>query len=471
MPPAPRLAGPLAAAVLLLAGTARAQAPAPATALRDLPAVGAVAFVDVTVVPMDRERALPHQTVVVEGGRVVSLGPAAGVRVPAGAARVDGRGRFLMPGLVDMHAHLAPGTESLADPAGRQLALYLATGFTTVRSLGIAPQNGPAALALRDRVARGEALGPTLVVASPSVNGNSAKTPADAARLVAEAKRAGYDAVKTHGNFASAETYDSLAAAARRERIPLSGHVTPDYGLARAMAAGQQIEHLDGYIAAALRDVVVAPGGQLIVEPDVLAQVDEGKLRALVQETARRGIWNGPTLALFATITSDSTPEQLARRPELRYTPAQALPQWANQKNQILQAPAEGRRAYAALRDRIVRELHAAGARLLVGSDSPQLYMTPGHGALREIDAFVAAGLSPYAALEAATRNPAEYLGRADAGTVAVGKRADLLLLDADPLADVANVRRVAGVMVGGRWLDAARLEGLLAGVRATLPQ
>jgi imidazolonepropionase-like amidohydrolase len=289
---------------------------------------------------------------------------------------------------------------------------------------------------------------------------------------VAEAKRAGFDAIKTHGGFASAEAYDSMAATARRLGIPLVGHVTSEYGLARAMAAGQQIEHLDGWISAALRDGVPAPQGsdQFLLDPAVLAQVDDAKLRALVAETVRRGIWNGPTLALFGTLGSDTTAEQLARRPELRYTPAAALAQWAPQRTQLLGAPAEARHAYLALRDRIVRELHAAGARLLVGSDSPQLYMTPGYGALREIDAFVAAGLSPYAALEAATRNPAEYLGRADAGTVAVGKRADLLLLDGDPLASVANLRRVAGVMAGGRWLDAARLDALKEGVRAALP-
>jgi imidazolonepropionase-like amidohydrolase len=199
--------------------------------------------------------------------------------------------------------------------------------------------------------------------------------------------------------------------------------------------------------------------------------VDEGKLRAVVRETVRRNVWNGPTLALFAAVASDSSAEQLARRAELRYSPPQALAQWATQKAQFLNAPAEGRHAYLALRDRLVRELHAAGARLLVGSDSPQIYMAAGYGTLREIEAFVAAGLSPYAALEAATRNPAEFLGRADLGTVAVGKRADLILVDGDPLADVANVRRLSGVMVGGRWVDAARLAALREGVYAALPK
>ena len=468
------LLGSAAAALATLAVPAgvRAQAaPAPAAVLRDVPPAGAVAFVDVTVVPMDRERVVEHQTVVVDRGRVVALGPAASTRVPAGAARVDGRGRFLMPGLIDMHAHVAPGTESLADPAGRQLALYLAAGVTTARALGIAPPAAAGALALRDRIARGEALGPTLYLSAPSLHGNSVKSTADAVRLVEDAKRQGFDVVKTHGNFASAEIYDSVAAAAKRVGLPLAGHVTPEFGLARAMAAGQQIEHLDGYIAAALRDGVTTPPGQFVFDPAVLAQVDEARLGAVIREMARRRVWNGPTLALFAALASDTTAEQLARRAELRYMPPQALAQWATQKGQIVGAPADGRRAYVALRDRIVRDLHAAGAKLLVGSDSPQLYMAPGYGTLREIEAFVAAGLSPYAALEAATRNPAEFLGRADLGTVAVGRRADLILLDGNPLADIANVRRLAGTMVGGRWLDAGRLEALREGVYAALPK
>jgi imidazolonepropionase-like amidohydrolase len=454
------------AAFLGLAAPAAAQAPDPAAALRDLPPAGTVAFVDVSVVPMDRERVLERQTVVVRDGRVAAIGPARSTPVPAGASRVDGRGKFLAPGLVDMHAHVAQGTESLADPAGRQLALSLAAGVTTLRGLVAAPT----ALALRDRVARGEVLGPTLYVAAPSLNGNSVTSPADGVRLVERAKRDGYDVLKIHGGV-SAETYDSIAVAARRAGLRLVGHVTPEYGLARALAAGQQVEHLDGYIAASLRDGVDAPPGQFVLDPAVLAQVDSARLRAVIAETVRRGVWNGPTLALFATLASDETAEQLATRPELRYTPPQALAQWAAQRSPLTQAPAEGRHAYVALRNLLVRELHRAGGRLLVGSDSPQIYMTPGFGALREIEAFVAAGLSPYAALEAATRNPAEFLGRADAGTVATGKRADLILLDGNPLADVANLRRLSGVMVGGRWLDAARLAALREGVYAALPK
>ncbi|WP_148306191.1 amidohydrolase family protein [Gemmatirosa kalamazoonensis] len=457
----------LAAALAMLATAALpAQPAAPDDVLAHVPAPAYAAIVDVTVVPMDRERILEHQTVVVRDSRIVALGAARGTPVPAGAARIDGRGKFVAPALVDMHAHLSAGDESLGTAAGRQLALYLANGFATVRGLSAPTPILPAQLRLRDRVARGEVLGPTLYVAGPSLNGGSVTSPAAGVRMVDDAKRAGFDLLKTHGGL-SAEAYDSVAAAAKRDGLALVGHVTPEYGLARAYAAGQQIEHLDGWIAAIVADGVAVPPGQLVLDPAVLARVDARKLDSVVRETVRRGIWNGPTLALFETLASDETPEQLAQRPGLRYLPAAEVARWAPAKAQILAAPAEGRAAFVTLRRRIVRALHDAGAKLLVGSDSPQLYMAPGDAALREIDAFVAAGLTPYAALEAATRNPAEWLGRTDAGTVAAGKRADLVLLDANPLVDTANLRKVAGLFVGGRWLDASTLAALRAGVLA----
>ena len=452
----------LAAALAVALTPAAARAQAAGATLDDVPPAAAVAFVDVAVLPMDGDRVLEHRTVVVRDGRIVAIGAPATTPVPAGATRVDGRGRFLLPGLVDMHAHMAPGGASLGDPAGRQLAAYLATGFTTVRGLG----NAPTALALRDRIARGEVIGPRLVLAGPSLNGKSVASPADGARMVAEQKRQGFDLLKTHGGV-SAEAYDSIAAAAARLGMPLVGHVTPEFGLRGAMRAHQQVEHLDGYIAALMADGATAPGDQMIWDPAVLARVDTAKIAPLARETARLGIWNGPTLALFEVLASEETPDALAARPELRLIPPQAVAAWKAQKAEVLaEVPPEGRAEFLALRRRIVRALHDAGAGILVGSDSPQLFATPGYGALREIDALVAAGLSPYDALVAATRAPAEYMGRArEVGTVAVGKRADLVLLDGNPLVDRVVLRQPRGVMVAGRWLDRARLDALLEGV------
>ena len=428
------------------------------------PAPGAVAFVDVTVIPMDRERRLEHQTVVVRDGRIAAIGPVRSTPIPDGTTRVDGRGKFLMPGLADMHAHLMPGLGDDSTPAGQQMTLLLANGVTTVRALG-GPKSG---LALRGRLRAGEIAGPSLWLAGPSLNGNSVKDLASARRLVEEQKAAGFDMLKTHGGF-SAEIYDTIAATARRLGMPLTGHVTPEYGLSRALAAGQQIEHLDGYLAALMTgaDSGAAPGDQIIVDPALLARVREDRIPALVAATKAAGVWSGPTLALFSRIVGDSTAEQLAAKPELRYVTPAMRTGMANQWKQIAAeagAPAEARTRFVALRNRLVKALHAGGAKLLVGSDSPQFFMVAGFAVHDEIEAFVSAGLTPWQALEAATRNPAEWLGALDSmGTVARGKRADLLLLDADPTADARNARRIGGVMVGGRWMDSAGIGAQLA--------
>ena len=454
---------PLAAlASILVAAESGATPPASTTAAR---ADSVVAIVDVTVVPMDRERSLPGQTVVVRDGKIAQIGPAGRVSVPAGAVRVDGRGKWLMPGLIDMHAHAAPGAGAPTDAAGRQMALSLATGVTTVRGMGVAPQAAPQVLALRDRVARGELVGPAMVLYAPSIHGQNTTTPEQARQRVRDAKAAGYDGIKTHGGF-GADVYEAMADEARKAGLPLAGHVTPGFGLERAIAAGQQVEHLDGVLAALMTGDAPVPGGQMIVDPADLARVDSARIPALARDMTRRGVVHGPTLALFETVMSDETGDALARRPEMRYVPPQGLQQWTGQKNMQLQngGPAEGRARFLALRRAIVRELHAAGAKLMAGSDSPQFFMTPGFGLHRELQALAGAGLSPYAALETATRVPAEYLGR-PIGVVAEGKRADLVLLDADPLADVANASRVAGVVVGGHWVPGEALQARLAEV------
>ena len=438
--------------------------PAPRTPPLQAPPPRAVAFVDVTVIPMDRERRLEHQTVVVANGRISQIGPVRNVSVPRGAIRVDGRGRFLMPGLADMHAHLLPGLGDDSSRAGQQMFLLLANGVTTVRAL-IGPPTG---LGLRARLRSGEVVGPSLWLAGPPLSANSVKDAAGGRRMVEEQKAAGYDVLKTFGGFGP-EIYDTIAATARRVGIPLAGHVTPSFGLFRAMAAGQQVEHLDGYIGALMTgaDSASPPPGQFLVDPAILARVREEKIPALVAATKAAGIWNGPTLALFARIAGDSTGEQLAARPEMRYLTPAMRTGMMNQWQQVTgdgAAPAEGRAAFVALRNRLVKALSDSGAKLLVGGDSPQFFFVSGFSVHDEIEALVAAGLTPWQALEAATRNPAEWLGAADSmGTVSRGKRADLLLLDADPVADARNARQIAGVMTGGRWMDAAEISTRLA--------
>jgi imidazolonepropionase-like amidohydrolase len=422
------------------------------------------AFVDVTVIPMDRERSLAGQTVLVRGDRIVEIGPVARVKVPDGGVRVDGRGRFLIPGLAEMHAHL-PGGQASDSVVDRTLFLYVAGGITTVRGMLGHPRH----LELRARAARGELLSPTIYTSGPSLNGNSVPNAAAAAKAVVEQKNAGYDFLKIHPGV-SREAFDTLAAAAKRVGIRFAGHVPEEVGIARAIETRYAtIDHLDGYIEGMLRD-----GSPVTAEQSAFfginlgEHLDETKLPALVEATRRAGVWNVPTQVLMENILV-GTSHELSQRPEMRYVSAQNRTQWAETKDGMLgetSSTPESARRTIEMRRRLIKALHAAGAGLLLGSDAPQIYNVPGFSIHRELESLVAAGLTPYQALETGTRNVAAFFGTGrETGTIAKGKRADLILLDADPLSDIRNTTRRAGVMLRGRWLPQAEIEKRLAEV------
>jgi hypothetical protein len=425
-----------------------------------------LALTGVSVLTMEGDEALENQTVLVNGERIVAVGPAASTPVPEGAQRVDGTGRWLMPGLADMHLHLQQGTGEAGDPAGLQLKLLLANGVTTARALGAAPTG----LQLRERVRKGEVTGPRLLVSGPSFHGKSVKGPEHARERVREQKAAGFDLLKTHGGLPR-ETYDALVDEAKTQGLRLSGHVTPEVGLAHALASSQQVEHLDGWLAALLPPEDTARVDQVDFG-DALERMDPARIPALAQATKGAGVWTSPTLDLFELLAGTPGLEALKARPELRYVPQSAVDAWTKVLSdpELTGAPEARRQRFVALRRQVTRGLHEAGAGLLVGSDSPQLFMVTGFAVHREMEALANAGVPAQAVLEAATRSAAEYLGEtAEWGTVAVGKRADLLLLDKDPRQDVRHTRDITGVVLRGQWLPRARLDAMLEEVASSV--
>ena len=416
------------------------------------PAADAVtAFENVTVIPMDAERSLPGHTVVVRGDRIVAVGPSASVAVPAGARRIDGRGRYLTPGLAEMHGHVPPPSAP-AQFTEDVLFLYLASGITTVRGmLGAEGQ-----LELRRRTARGELLGPTLYLAGPSFNGNSVNSPEQAVQMVREQRAAGWDLLKIHPGLTRAE-YDAMARTAAEEGIRFGGHVPADVGLMHAIRMGQEtFDHVDGYVEYA--------GG-------AAGPVDPAKLDSAVAATREAGAWVVPTMALWEVLFTTLPLDSLQAYPELRYVSRQTVQQWVNAYNQRRGSPqfnAMTARQTIAARQEVLAALHRGGARILMGTDAPQQFSVPGFSLHREFPRMRAAGMSPYEILATGTRNVGEYFQRHDTfGTVAAGRRADLLLLDADPLADVANLQRIAGVMVRGRWVPREEIQAGLEAIAA----
>lgn len=441
-------------------------------------AQAAVAFTHVSVIPMDRERVLPDQTVLVRDGRIVAMGPSADVRVPANARRVDGTGKFLIPGLHDMHAHLFSDAAVPDSVAPDELRIMLANGVTTARLMMGTPEQ----LQLRERVRRGQIVGPTLFLASPQFagrvygdtahfNGRVAATPEQARAAVREVKAAGYDYVKLT-LFISVPVYEAIVDEARKVGIRVIGHVDPQVGLARALAAGQQIEHLAMYFEAALRDGAPMTGSvsdYFVYRPanwESVDWLDDAKLDSLGRATAAAGVWSGPTLTFFKLAFGIGQPDaEVQARPDYAAIPESLRgPMYEGRDYYWRNPPSAERRArYVEARNRIVRAIHQAGGRILAGSDTPEFFLVYGWTLHRELQSLVEAGLPPWAALEAATRNPAEWLGTLrESGTIEPGKRADLVLLDADPLADIRNTTRISGVMRAGRWYPAAQLARMI---------
>jgi imidazolonepropionase-like amidohydrolase len=426
----------LAALLLITLGTApAAQAP------------GAIAFVNVAVIPMDRERTLADQTVIVRDGRIDGIGPAASVRVPAEARRIDARGGFLMPALAEMHAHIPPGNATDAEIA-RVLTLFALNGIGTIRGMLGSPRHLP----WRERANRGEVLSPWIYTSGPSFNGSSATSADVAVQMVKDQKAAGYDFLKIHPGV-KRDAFDAMAAAADAAGIRFAGHVPLDVGLARALEARYAtIDHIDGYVEALARE---GASRSEMFGLNLTAALDESRIPALVEATRKAGVWIVPTEALFEHWIGPDDPETMKTWPEMQYVPQAQLAEWVASKKELAGSatPAE-RTRFLNVRRRLIKALHAGGVGMLLGSDGPQVWNVPGFSVHRELRYLVQAGLTPFQALETGTRNVAVLFGTADErGTIAQGKRADLVLLEGNPLLDIGQTSRIAAAVLGGRVL------------------
>ena len=385
------------------------------------------------------------------------------VEVGDGVEVIEAEGQYLIPGLAEMHGHL-PSPRMLPADARNLLFLYVANGVTTVRGM----QGNRSQFTLRDQIARGELIGPRLFLGSPSMHGAQVTTPEQAEQLVREYQQAGYDLVKVHEEL-TLEVFDALAATANEVGIPFGGHVPDEVGLLHALAAGQvSIDHLDNYIQALVPDEQppVAPPGLGDIGA-LMAQVDEGRIPQLVQATRSARAWVVPTMVLWETaFYGDRSAAQIrAQRPEARYMPPETVDEWEQAVDAREAATdRDTNRRVSALRRTILKALRDGGAPIVLGTDSPQIFNVPGFAMHHEMRLWVEIGMSPYQVLEAATRRVAEYFDATDEfGSVAVGHRADLVLLTANPIEDIANVALRAGVMVHGRWMPEQQIQDRLA--------
>jgi imidazolonepropionase-like amidohydrolase len=421
-----------------------------------------VAFVNVNVVSMSGEQVLTNTTVLVSNGRISAIGPDARIVKPRQTRSIDARGKYLIPGLAEMHAHV-PGAVEAKTYREDVLFLYAANGVTLARGM----LGTPVHLQTRGELLEHRLVGPRLVTSGPSLNGNSAPDVEAGRRLVREQKAAGYDFLKLHPGL-KREVFIAIAETARDVGIDFAGHVSADVGVDLALEQRQAtIDHLDGYLLRMLPTAI--RGSENPNNLGIVNRMDMSLLPEVVRSTRGAGTWMVPTQTLYENLQGPTSIEELDARPEMRYVSPKLRQDYRNSKQNVLAAPGfttDFSRKYIAARRAIIRALHEGGVGMLLGSDAPQIFNVPGFSVHRELQSMVDAGLSPYQALRMATASPAEFFGAGGKyGTVTVGADADLVLLAADPLANIANTQKIEGVMVRGRWLDRAWIDRELAGV------
>jgi Amidohydrolase family len=430
-----------------------------------------LAFVNVNVIPMTEDVVLTNETVIVQQGKIIKIGPAASTRVPGDARKIDGRGKYLMPGLVDFHVHLRDKSELLS---------YLAHGVTSVVHLSGPTQNVPNVLDLRRRITAGEVLGPNVYTTGHILDGNPpifpnvstvVLSPQEARRVVAKQHRDGVDFIKVYNNLEPAVLREIIKEA-HKLGLAVVGHIPRRVGrpqaLRAALEAGQDmIAHGEEFFFTHFygeTDRLVASGQ--------LPQPDRAQIPEVVKWVREAGVVVTPNLS-FVAMTRQQLDnfESLLTDPEFRYLHPNVEANWRAQnparRRDREQFELRERAKYPFVQD-LVRALNAGGVPLLLGTDSSAPGMFPGKSSHLELQELVKSGLTPFQAIATGTRNPGLFIkrhvrGAESFGTISPGARADLLLLDANPLTGIDKLSQVVGLTVRGVWLSRDEIETMRA--------
>ena len=411
-----------------------------------------VVFQNVNLLSMEGDQIQSNQTVIVKDGEIDWVGPSAEAELPRGVEIISGD-YYLMPGLAEMHAHI-PSERQGEEYVSQVLRMYLSKGITTIRGM----LGEPSHLELRERAASGEIISPRIFTSGPSFNGNSATSPGQARRMVQDQKAAGYDLLKLHPGL-SREVFDAMADEANKQGMEFAGHISYDVGLERTLEAGQgTIDHLDRYMEFLAGDAANRPDPNIIYFGyDLTSDVDETLIDEAARRTLEAGVWNVPTNTLLENVFNpDNTVEKMMEWPGVDRMPENVVNGWQNYIRNIRSSDdydPQQARDYLEIRKKLTKALHDAGAGLLLGADAPQIFNPPGYSAHRELELLVESGLTPYEALMTGTVNVGEYLDEPNrTGKVARGYRADLILLNANPLESIPFGENLEGVMVDGTW-------------------
>ena len=395
--------------------------------------------------------------VVVRDGVFVDENPAANATV------IDAAGKFVIPGLTEMHAHVPMVRFDQGGERYREdvLFLWVANGVTLARGM----MGHPSHLELREALEANEILGPRLITSGPSFSGRD-RTVAGASSRVREQQAAGYDLLKIHPGLPP-EVFRAVASTANEVGIEFSGHVTGSIGLIASLAAGQRtIDHLDGFVETLVEPARLSDRNPSWFGADLAYDVDEARIEATLEALLESGAALVPTETLLENVAGSLT--ELQSRDDFDYLPPNLRTGYSNAVRGSASAfTPDSAKTFLDLRKRLIGAAFRAGVPVLLGSDSPQIFNVPGFSIHHELQAMAKAGLTPFEAIATGTSAPAEFYGQDHLwGSIAPGRSADLIVLRDDPILDIGNTRSIEAVMVRGRYLSREELDAGLKDIR-----
>lgn len=396
---------------------------------------------------------LESQNVVVDSGKIVQISPRIDY-LGKNIQVIDGSGKYLLPGLAEMHAHI-PSPQWGRSNINETLFLYLSNGVTTIRGM----LGHPLHLELREQAEKNEILSPRIFTSSPSVNGNSVATVEEAREKVTAFKEAGYDFLKMHPGL-KRDVFDEIVKTANEVGIPFSGHVSVEVGIVRSIESGySSVDHVDGFLEGLIPSSAgVDPSENGFFGFDFTELADLQNVDQLVAKAQEHKVWIVPTQSLFERWFSPLDPDSLAATPEMRYMPKSTVQRWIKSKKALIEGDnfsSERWKKFDSIRRKLIYELQQKGHGMLLGSDAPQVYNVPGFSIHHEIQGMIRSNITPLEVIQAGTINPAKFFGMEGAfGEIKIGASADFLLLKENPIANIKSLQDHDGVMVRGRWLS-----------------
>ena len=414
----------------------------------------------VSIVQMPSGEILPDQSVLIHNGRFARIFPSSTYPdLPLEMIVIDGTGKYLVPGITEMHAHIPVPEAEDESLVEETLFLYLSNGVTTIRGM----LGNPYHLELRERVENDEILSPRIFTSSPSLNGNTVPNGQVAVEKVQAYADEGYDFLKIHPGIRRT-VFDSLVAAAHVVGISFAGHVPDDVGIRHAIAAGYaSIDHIDGYMQGLVPfEERQDPSQAGFFGLNVAGVASTDSISILATATLDQGIAIVPTQSLFTRWLAPEDPRIMIQEPEMAYMPAKTRYAWVQSKSSLISGndyTADKYATFMRLRIQLLKGLYDAGVTLLLGSDAPQVMNVPGFSLQHEMQAWQDAGIPPVDILRSATVLPAQFFESAkEFGRINEGMAADAMLLSANPLEDIRNMAQIEGVLVRGTWLDKAQI-------------